>query len=61
MGAFMPLMENGGENSHLPWEYKNEEESTTLTDTYRKFTNLHYELVPYLTTIGTQAYEGGYS
>lgn len=22
MGAFMPLMENGGENSHVPWDYE---------------------------------------
>jgi alpha-glucosidase (family GH31 glycosyl hydrolase) len=53
-------MENGGENSHLVWEY-DQPNSTLLTDTYRKFVNLHYELVPYLVTIGAQAYEGGYS
>lgn len=56
----MPLMENGGENSHLAWEY-DAPNSTLLTDTYRKFVNLHYELVPYLVTSGTQAYESGYS
>ena len=60
MGAFMPLMENGGNDAHTPWDYESPN-STLVVDTYRKFVVQHYEMVPYLTTCGTQAYEGGYS
>ena len=35
--------------------------STAVVDNYRLFTNAHYELVPYLLTTGTQAYESGVS
>jgi hypothetical protein len=34
MGAFMPLMENGGNDAHTPWDY-DEGQSTKYTDMYR--------------------------
>lgn len=51
-GAFLPLMENGGNNDHTPWGYETAN-STFVTDIYRKFVAAHYELVPYLLTCGT--------
>lgn len=58
--AFMPLMENGGDNEHRPWKFDSNG-TTNTTDTYRLFVNAHYELVPYLYTTGTQAFEGNTS
>jgi len=49
-------MENGGNQEHRPWMFDNPGEST-IVDTYRKFTAAHYQLVPYLMTVGAQAYE----
>lgn len=43
LGAFSPLMENGGGGEHRPWMF--DEETNTI---YRTFTNLHHALVPYL-------------
>jgi alpha-glucosidase (family GH31 glycosyl hydrolase) len=60
LSAFMPLMENGGNGEHRPWAY--DPPGTTVTvDNYRMFTDAHYELVPYLLTTGTQAFEAGVS
>ena len=42
LGAFSPLMENGGGGEHRPWMF---DEQTT--DIYRMFTKLHYALIPY--------------
>ena len=36
VGAFLPLMENGGNNAHTPWDY-DVANSTFVTDVYRKF------------------------
>ena len=56
MGAFCSLMENGGDNQHRPWKFGT---GNATLDTYRVFVNIHYELVPYLLSTGTQAYYNG--
>jgi alpha-glucosidase (family GH31 glycosyl hydrolase) len=43
LGAFMPLMENGGGGEHRPWMYDEE-----VTDIYRKFAVQHHRLATYL-------------
>ena len=60
MGAFVPLMENGGEEEHRPWKFDTDG-STVVTDTYRRFTHAHVELTPYLLTTGTESYREGIS
>jgi alpha-glucosidase (family GH31 glycosyl hydrolase) len=52
MGAFTPLMENGGDNEHRPWKFDQQ-----TCDIYRDFVNIHYELNPYLLNAGTTAYQ----
>lgn len=42
LGAFSPLMENGGGGEHRPWMF-----DTLTNDIYRKFTKLHHAMVPY--------------
>ena len=61
VGALLPLMENGGENPHAPWFYEADENSTIVSDIYRKFVILHYELLPYFISIGTKSFEEGRS
>lgn len=56
LGAFCPIMENGGQGEHRPWTYDEE----TL-DIYRKFTNIHHNLVPYLYSQGAESYQKGVS
>ena len=56
VGAFSPLMENGGDNEHRPWMF-----GDATLDNYRTFVDIHYELVPYMLTTGTNAYYGGWS
>jgi len=60
LGAFMPLMENGGNDEHRPWMFDKPGE-TTVVDTYRTFATIHTNLIPYLLTTGTIAYESGNS
>lgn len=60
LGAFSPLMENGGNGEHRPWLI-NVTESQFVTDVYRTFVDIHYSLVPYLLTVGTNAIETGTS
>lgn len=60
LGAFLPLMENGGNNEHRPWMFDTPG-STFVTDTYRAYVSYHYELQPYLLTTGTQSYAAGVS
>lgn len=43
LGAFCPLMENGGGGEHRPWKFDNE----TL-EIYRKFVQLHMQMGKYL-------------
>jgi len=43
LGAFSPLMENGGGGEHRPWVFDSE-----TNDIYNKFARLHHAMVPYL-------------
>jgi alpha-glucosidase (family GH31 glycosyl hydrolase) len=52
LGAFNSLMENGGGGQHRPWGF--DEETTQI---YKKFAHIHHELVPYMLTAGTIAFE----
>ena len=52
LGAFCPVMENGGGGIHQPWEYDEE-----TTDIYRKFVLLHNELIPYIYSQAAYSYE----
>jgi len=56
LGAFCPIMENGGSGEHRPWMY--DEETLAL---YRKFVCLHHQLIPYLYSQGAEAYEASRS
>jgi len=58
MGAFVPLMENGGGGNHFPWEFDNGTDTTT-TDIYRDFVNIHYQLKPYFLSAAALAYVTG--
>jgi len=42
LGAFSPLMENGGGGEHRPWMFDQE-----TNDIYNKFARLHHALIPY--------------
>lgn len=52
LGAFCPVMENGGGGEHRPWMYDEE-----TTEIYRKFVNLHTELIPYIYSQAAYSYE----
>lgn len=52
LGAFCPVMENGGSGEHRPWMY----DEQTL-DIYRKFTILHHQLIPYIYSQAAYSYE----
>lgn len=52
LGAFCPVMENGGGGEHRPWMF----DGQTL-DIYRKFTVLHTELIPYIYSQAAYSYE----
>jgi len=52
LGAFCPVMENGGGGEHRPWMYDEE-----TTDIYRKYVKLHYELIPYIQSQVAYSYE----
>jgi len=56
LGAFCPVMENGGSGEHRPWMY----DEQTL-DIYRAFVCLHHQLIPYLYSQGAEAYAAGRS
>jgi alpha-glucosidase (family GH31 glycosyl hydrolase) len=56
LGAFSPIMENGGGGEHRPWMWDEE-----TTEIYRDFVELHYALIPYLMTQGAVAFEAGVS
>jgi alpha-glucosidase (family GH31 glycosyl hydrolase) len=43
LGAFCPLMENGGGGEHRPWMFDDE-----TNDIYRELVLLHHKLIPYL-------------
>ena len=50
MGAFSPVMENGGAGAHWPWQF--DEETVSI---YRDFVNIHYSILEYLNEQGAQA------
>lgn len=52
LGAFCPVMENGGGGEHRPWMFDEE-----TMDIYRKFTVLHHELIPYIYSQAAYSYE----
>ncbi len=52
LGAFSPVMENGGGGEHRPWMFDEE-----TTDIYRTFVEIHYRLIPYLMKHGAVAFE----
>ncbi|NLP48696.1 MAG: hypothetical protein GX345_07115 [Clostridiales bacterium] len=52
LGAFCPVMENGGNGEHMPWNYDEE-----TTEIYRKFTHLHHELIPYIYSQAAYSFE----
>jgi alpha-glucosidase (family GH31 glycosyl hydrolase) len=52
LGAFCPIMENGGNGEHRPWMYDDE----TL-GIYRKFVFLHHALIPYIYSQAAYSYE----
>lgn len=54
VGAFSPLMENGGNKEHRPWKFDKTNETLHI---YNRFVTAHYEIVPYLLTTGTEAFE----
>ncbi len=56
LGAFSPVMENGGGGEHRPWMFDQE-----TTDIYRAFVEIHYQLLPYLMKHGAVAFENGAS
>ena len=56
MGAFSPIMENGGGGEHRPWQFDIE----TL-NIYRKFAKLHHAMVPYFMQAAAAAYQANKS
>ena len=56
MGAFNPIMENGGGGDHHPWAW--DDETVTI---YKRFVDLHTALIPYLDEHGAVAFQEGNS
>lgn len=56
LGAFVPIMENGGSGEHRPWMYGEE-----VLNIYRKFTKIHHSLITYLYSTGATSYQKGFS
>jgi alpha-D-xyloside xylohydrolase len=54
VGAFSPLMENGGKGEHRPWMI-----SDQAVDIYRYYAKLHHQLVPYHYSAGVHAHRTG--
>lgn len=52
LGAFCPIMENGGGGTHEPWKYDDE-----TTEIYRKFVELHTAMIPYIYSSAAYSYE----
>ncbi len=52
LGAFCPIMENGGGGEHRPWMFDEE-----TNEIYRKFVKLHHELIPYIYSQAAYSYE----
>jgi alpha-glucosidase (family GH31 glycosyl hydrolase) len=56
LGAFSPIMENGGGGEHRPWMYDEE-----VLGIYRDFAKLHHALIPYMYSQGAVSYRDGLS
>jgi len=56
LGAFSPIMENGGGGEHRPWQFDQQ-----TVDIYRTFVKLHHSLVPYLMQTASNSYVAGTS
>lgn len=56
LGAFNPVMENGGGGEHRPWMFDDE-----VLRIYRAFVELHHALLPYLHEEGARAFAEGRS
>ena len=56
VGAFNPVMENGGGGEHHPWAF--DEETVSI---YRRFAWLHHAMVPYLMESSVSRWEMGTS
>jgi len=54
LGAFCPVMENGGGGEHRPWMLDESDETTAI---YKKFALLHHELIPYIYSQAAYSYE----
>lgn len=53
--TFLPLMENGGDDDHKPWDYEDPSAPTQTTDIYRQCVDVHTALAPYLWNYGAVA------
>jgi len=58
VGAFVPLMENGGGGNHLPWMFDNPTQTVAI---YKNLVDIHFQLKPYLLNAGTTALATGVS
>jgi alpha-glucosidase (family GH31 glycosyl hydrolase) len=56
LGAFSPVMENGGGGAHEPWRFDEE-----TVDVYRELVRIHRALIPYLMREGAVAFDEGRS
>ena len=56
LGAFSPIMENGGGGEHRPWMF--DEQTLSI---YRVFADLHQALIPYFMEQGAIAFDEGRS
>ncbi len=56
LGAFCPVMENGGSGEHRPWMFDAETEAI-----YRDLVRLHHAMLPYLMEEGARAFADGRS
>ena len=58
VNAFLPLLENGGDDDHTPWGFDERGGTGTFVlDAYRRLVAAHYELQPYLLSTGAAAWE----
>jgi alpha-glucosidase (family GH31 glycosyl hydrolase) len=55
VGAFSPLMENGGDGEHRPWIFDNDTGNNETTEIYADLVNTHLSLAPYLYQSGNNA------
>jgi alpha-glucosidase (family GH31 glycosyl hydrolase) len=56
LGAFNPIMENGGSGAHWPWLFDDQ-----TTEIYRTYVLLHHAILDYLDAEGALAFEAGVS